>query len=441
MAFEGLTEKLNSVFSKLKSRGKLNEADIKVAMREVKLALLEADVNFKVVKDFIKSVSAKSVGEEVLKSLTPGQQVIKIVKEEMVSLLGTNAAKIEIEANGPTVIMVFGLQGAGKTTFCGKLAKMYIKQSKKVMLVACDIYRPAAAKQLEVLADKTKAEYYYESKQKPLTIAKNAIKKAKKEMVDMIIVDTAGRLHIDDEMMKELKDLEKQISPNNKLLVVDAMTGQDAVNIAKHFDESLDISGVVLTKMDGDSRGGAALSVRAVTGKPIIYAGIGEKLDDLETFHPDRIASRILGMGDMLTLIEKAEMNFEADKAQKLGNKIKTNSFDLEDFLEQMQQMKNMGSMSDILAMIPGGNKIAAGDIDEKQMGRTEAIIQSMTKEERTNPQIINGSRRKRIAKGSGVNVVDVNRLLNQFTSMKKMMKQFSGGKKGKFGKIPGMPF
>jgi signal recognition particle subunit SRP54 len=440
MAFEGLTEKLNIVFSRLKSRGKLNEADIKVAMREVKLALLEADVNFKVVKTFIKSVSEKAVGESVLKSLTPGQQVIKIVKEEMVSLLGKSAVSINFNANGPTVIMVFGLQGAGKTTFCGKLAKMHVKQSKKVMLVACDTYRPAAAKQLEILAQQTNSEYYFEDKKNPIDIAKNAIKAAKKQTIDMIIVDTAGRLHIDEAMMDELKQLEKTVSPHNKLLVVDAMTGQDAVNIATHFDESLDITGVVLTKMDGDSRGGAALSIRNVTGKPIIYAGIGEKLDDIEVFHPDRIATRILGMGDMMTLIEKAEQSFDSEKADKLQKKLNTNSFDLEDFLSQMEQMKNMGSMSDILSMIPGGNKISAGDIDEKQMSRTEAIIKSMTKEERANPQIINGSRRKRIAKGSGVSVVDVNKLLNQFNGMKKMMKQFSGNK-GKLGRMPGLPF
>jgi len=441
MAFEGLTQKLNAVFSKLKSRGKLNEADINVAMREVKLALLEADVNFKVAKEFIKSVSAKCVGEDVLKSLTPGQQVIKIVKEEMISLLGTNATKIEIAPNGPTVIMVFGLQGAGKTTLCGKIAMMYGKQGKKIMLVACDVYRPAAAEQLEILSRQTDSGYYFEDKSKPLVIAKLAIAKAKKELYDMIIIDTAGRLHIDDEMMIELSELEAEVSPNNKLLVVDAMTGQDAVNIAKHFDESLDITGVVLTKMDGDSRGGAALSIRSVTGKPIIYAGIGEKLEDLEVFHPDRIASRILGMGDMLTLIEKAEQSFETDKAKDLEKKLKTNRFDLEDFLEQIKQMKNMGSMSDILSMIPGASKISEKDIDEKQMVKTQAIIQSMTKKERANPQILNSSRRKRIAKGSGTDVVDVNRLINQFNSMKKMMKQFSGGKKGKLGHMPDMPF
>jgi len=440
MAFEGLTEKLNKAFSKLKSRGKLSEADIKSAMREVKLALLEADVNFKIVKDFIKSVSEKSLGEQVMKSLTPGQQVIKIVNEEMVSLLGKNAAKLTLAPNPPTKIMVFGLQGTGKTTFCGKLAKMYVKQGKKVLLAACDIYRPAAAKQLEILAEKTKAEYYFESDSKPEIIAKNALKHAEKTFVDMVIFDTAGRLHIDDEMMGELSALNSSVKPNDKLLVVDAMTGQDAVSIAKTFGDTLDITGVVLTKMDGDSRGGAALSVRAVTGKPIMFAGIGEKLDDIEVFHPDRIASRILGMGDMITLIEKAEQAIDEEKAKELSKKLVKDSFTLEDFLDQMEQIKGMGSLGDILSMMPGGSKIDVGDVDERQMARTEAIIKSMTKEERTNPQVLNGSRRKRIAYGSGTSVSDVNRLLNQFNSMKKMMKQFSG-KKGQMGKMPGMPF
>jgi signal recognition particle subunit SRP54 len=440
MAFEGLTEKLNIVFSKLKSRGKLSETDINLAVREVKLALLEADVNFKVVKEFIKSISEKSIGEEVLKSLTPGQQVIKIVNEEMIELLGKNASKLNLASKPPTVLMVFGLQGAGKTTFCGKLAKMQKKQGKKVMLVACDTHRPAAAKQLEILAEKTKTDYYFENKVKPIDIAKKAIKQAKSSITDVVIIDTAGRLHIDDEMMDELIELEKIVKPDDKLLVVDAMTGQDAVNIAKTFDEMINITGVVLTKMDGDSRGGAALSVRAVTGKPIMFAGIGEKLDDLEIFHPERIASRILGMGDMLTLIEKAEQTIDEEKAKELGKKLQQASFTLDDFLDQMGQIKNMGPIGDILSMVPGGNKISADDIDEKQMDKTEAIIKSMTKEERTNPIIINGSRRKRIANGSGTNVNDVNRLLNQFSAMKKMMKQFSG-KKVQMGKMPGMPF
>lgn len=440
MAFEGLTDKLNGIFARLKSRGKLSEADIKAAMREVKLALLEADVNFKVVKTFIDAVSEKANGESVLKSLTPGQQVIKIVHQEMIDLLGKNAAKLNLAPNPPTVIMVFGLQGAGKTTFCGKLARQYIKQNKKVMLAACDTYRPAAVKQLEILSQNVKAEFYFEENKNPEAIAKGAVKQAEKSFCDLLIIDTAGRLHIDDDMMAELKALEKTVKPDDKLLVVDAMTGQDAVNIAESFNAMLDITGVVLTKMDGDSRGGAALSVRAVTGKPILFAGIGEKLDDLEVFYPERVASRILGMGDMLTLIEKAEASIDAEEAVKLAAKMRKSELTLDDFLSQMEQMKNMGSMSDILKMIPGGSKLSAGDIDEKQMARTKAIIQSMTKAERENPAIIGGSRKKRIAGGSGTQVFEVNRLLSQFENMKKMMKQFSG-KKGGFGKLPSMPF
>jgi len=440
MAFEGLTEKLNGIFAKLKSRGKLSEADIKAAMREVKLALLEADVNFRVVKSFIARVTQKAMGEAVLKSLTPGQQVIKIVHQEMIDLLGKTATKLNLAPNPPTVLMVFGLQGAGKTTFCGKLANQYIKQNKKVMLVACDIYRPAAVEQLKILSNNVKAEFYSEDKQKPEAIAKNALKQAQKALCDLVIIDTAGRLHIDETMMDELTALEKAVKPDDKLLVVDAMTGQDAVNIAKSFNETLDITGVVLTKLDGDSRGGAALSVREVTGKPILFASIGEKLDDLEVFHPERVAGRILGMGDMLTLIEKAESAFDQEKAQELAGKLKKNELTLDDFLAQMEQMQNMGSMGDILKMIPGAGKLNAGDIDEKQMARTKAMIQSMTQAERTNPSIIGGSRKKRIAKGSGTQVFEVNRLLNQFESMKKMMKQFSG-KKGGFGRLPNMPF
>ncbi len=358
----------------------------------------------------------------------------------MIDLLGKNAAKLNLAPNPPTVIMVFGLQGAGKTTFCGKLAKQYIKQGKKVMLAACDIYRPAAVKQLEILSQNVKAEFYFEDHKNPEAIAKGAAKQAEKTFCDLLIIDTAGRLHIDDEMMAELKSLERSVQPDDKLLVLDAMTGQDAVNIAESFNALLDITGVVLTKMDGDSRGGAALSVRAVTGKPILFAGIGEKLDDLEVFHPERVASRILGMGDMLTLIEKAEASIDAEKAVELATKMRKSELTLNDFLAQMEQMKNMGSMSDILKMIPGGSKLAAGDIDEKQMARTKAIIQSMTKAERENPTIIGGSRKKRIAGGSGTQVFEVNRLLSQFENMKKMMKQFSG-KKGGFGKMPNMPF
>ncbi|MEX1307749.1 MAG: signal recognition particle protein, partial [Eubacteriales bacterium] len=363
-----------------------------------------------------------------------------IVHQEMIDLLGNSSAKLNLAPNPPTVIMVFGLQGAGKTTFCGKLAKQYIKQGKKVMLAACDIYRPAAVKQLNILADDVKAEFFFEDKKKPEAIATLAKKQAKKSLCDLLIIDTAGRLHIDEDMMSELKALEQTVTPDDKLLVVDAMTGQDAVNIAEKFNEMLDITGVVLTKMDGDSRGGAALSVRAVTGKPILFAGIGEKLDDLEVFHPERVAGRILGMGDMLTLIEKAESAIDQDKAKELARKISKSELTLEDFLSQMEQMQNMGSMGDILKMVPGGNKLNAGDIDEKQMARTKAIIQSMTKTERENPSSIGGSRKKRIANGSGTQVFEVNRLLSQFEGMKKMMKQFSG-KKGGFGKLPNLPF
>lgn len=443
MAFEGISDKLQNVFRKLTGRGKLSEADIKNAMREVKLALLEADVNFKVVKEFISNVSEKAVGEEVLNSLTPGQQVIKIVNEEMTQLLGGTNKGINFNTNGTTVIMMCGLQGAGKTTMCGKLAKSLKKQGKSVLLVACDIYRPAAIKQLEIVAKTAEAEFFEMGNVKPEKIAKEAINLAEKKLINVVILDTAGRLHIDNELMDELAKIQKSVKVNEILLVLDAMTGQDAVNSAKAFNEQLEIDGVILTKLDGDTRGGAALSVKNVTGKPIKFAGVGEKLTDIEPFFPDRMASRILGMGDVLTLIEKAQENFDEEQAKKLEKKIKNADLTLEDFLDQMQQMKNMGSMDDILAMMPGANKLKGLSMDEKQIKHTEAIVQSMTKQERNNPNIINGSRRRRIATGSGTSVQEVNRLLNQFEQTKKMLKAMTGkkGKKGKRMGFPGLPF
>ena len=439
MAFEGLADKLQNVFRKLTGKGKLSEADIKVAMREVKLALLEADVNFLVVKKFIKSVSEKAVGQTVLESLTPGQEVIRIVRDEMTQLLGGSLSDIKIASNPPTVILMAGLQGAGKTTMCGKLGKYFLKKGKTPMLVACDIYRPAAIQQLKVVGEQAGVPVFEMGQEKPYKIYQAALKEARKNGNDMLILDTAGRLHIDEEMMAELKRLRDEAQPTETLLVIDAMTGQDAVNAAKAFNDEVELTGVILTKVDGDTRGGAALSVREVTGKPIKFVGVGEKLTDIELFHPDRMTSRILGMGDMLSLIEKAEKNFDEKKALEMQQKMRSDQLNLNDFLEQMQQMKSMGSMQDILAMLPGGNKLAGMSVDEKQMARTEAIIQSMTMKERENPGIINGSRRKRIAKGSGVSVQDVNRLLNQFEQMKKMLKQFTG-KRGK-RRMMGLPF
>lgn len=436
MAFESLSEKLQSVFKKLTGRGKLNEKDIKEAMREVKLALLEADVNFLVVKSFIKSVSDRCIGAEVLESLTPGQQVIKIVNEELTTLMGGGQTKLNFSPKPPTIIMLVGLQGAGKTTMCGKLGAYVKKQySRSPLLVGCDIYRPAAIKQLQVVGEKLGLPVFERGQSDPVETALLSIKEAERKACDLIIVDTAGRLHIDQEMMDELVRLKTALSPTEILLTVDAMTGQDAVNVAKAFDEMLDVTGVILTKLDGDTRGGAAISVRAVTGKPIKFSGIGEKLTDIEPFYPNRMASRILGMGDVLSLIEKAQANFDEKQAEDLAKKMAQNRFTLDDFLDQMQQMKNMGSMQDLLAMLPGGNKLSNVQIDEKSLARTEAIMLSMTKDERENPDIINGSRRKRIAKGCGMQIQDVNRLLNQFDQTKKMMKQFSGlGKKGKKG-------
>ena len=429
MAFDGLAGKLQNVFDKLTKRGKLTPADIKAAMREVKLALLEADVNFMVVKDFIKSVSEKAVGDTVLESLTPGQQVIKIVRDEMTQLLGGTRSEIKFASNPPTILLMAGLQGAGKTTMCGKLAKNLKKQGKTPLLVACDIYRPAAINQLKVVGSQAEVDVFEMGQEKPVKIFQHALGYAKKNGNDVIIIDTAGRLHVDEEMMVELKDLKQVAQPHETLLVLDAMTGQDAVNSAKAFDESVGLDGVILTKIDGDTRGGAALSVKAVTGKPIKFVGTGEKLDDVEPFYPDRMTSRILGMGDILSLVEKAEAAFEEKKAQELEQRIKKDQLNLNDFLEQMEQMKNMGSMADILAMMPGGNKLSGMVLDEKQLDKTGAIIKSMTKQERENPGIINGSRRKRIAAGSGVKVQDVNRLLSQFDQMKKMLRQFSGKK------------
>ncbi len=433
MAFEGIAEKLQNVFKKLTSRGKLSEADIKAAMREVKLVLLEADVNFLVVKKFIKELSEKAVGESILESLTPGQQVIKLVRDELTELLGGRQA--EIKNGNPTVILMMGLQGAGKTTFCAKLAGYYKKQGRNPLLVACDIYRPAAIKQLHVVGEQVGVDVFDMGQDKAAKIYGEALKHAVKAAEDVIIVDTAGRLHIDDEMMAELKQLKQTAKPTETLLVLDAMTGQDAVTAATTFNDHIGIDGVILTKIDGDTRGGAAMSVRAVTGKPIKFVGVGEKLSDIEPFFPDRMASRILGMGDVLSLIEKAETAFEEKKAIELQKKIFKDQLTLEDFLDQMEQLSDMGSMSDILAMMPGGSKLKGMTLDEKALERTKAIVRSMTREERQNPQIINGSRRKRIAAGSGTQIQEVNRLLNQFDQMKKMLKQFTG----KGGKRRGM--
>lgn len=447
--FESLAEKLQSTFKKLKGKGKLSEDDVKVAMREVRVALLEADVNFKVVKDFVERVRSRAVGIEVLESLTPGQQVIKIVNEELTELMGGTESKITFASRPPTVIMMVGLQGAGKTTTTGKLGNLLKKQGRRPLLVAGDIYRPAAIKQLQVLGSQLDIPVFSMGDNKsPVDIAKGALEYAESNGRDIILIDTAGRLHINEELMTELQNIKDTVKPNEILLVVDAMTGQDAVTVAESFNEQLAIDGVVLTKLDGDARGGAALSIRAVTGKPIKFVGMGEKLDALEPFHPDRLASRILGMGDVLSLIEKAQAAFDEKEAAKLQEKMRTNSFTLEDFLDQMQQMKKMGPLDQILGMIPGlgGKQLKEiqGQIDEKEMGRVEAIIKSMTTHERRNPEVINGSRRKRIAKGSGTRVQDVNKLLKQFQQTQAMMKQFAGMekkfKKGKGGfKLPFM--
>ena len=433
MAFEGLSEKITGAFKKLKSRGRLTEADVKEAMREIKLALLEADVSFKVVKQFVASVTERAVGSDVLESLTPAQQVIKIVNEELCSLMGGSNAKIKMSNTPPTVVMMVGLQGAGKTTNGAKLAGMFKKtQRKRPLLVACDVYRPAAIKQLEVVGAQLEIPVFQMGQADPVEIAKAAVAHAKQHGNDIVFLDTAGRLHIDETLMNELKNIKAAVNPNEILLVVDAMTGQDAVNAASAFDEALGIDGIVMTKLDGDARGGAALSIRAVTGKPIKFIGTGEKLDNIEPFHPDRMANRILGMGDVLTLIEKAQQSIDMKKAEELEQKLRSQRFTLTDFYDQLGQVKNMGSMSDIAGMIPGvdAKALAGAKIDEKQMAHTEAIILSMTPYERDHPEKINFSRKKRIAAGCGLKVEDVNRLLKQFEGMQKMIKQLSGMQK-----------
>ena len=428
--FSGLSEKLNHIFSKLKSRGKLTELEIKQSMREIRIALLEADINFGVVKDFIARVSEKAVGEQILKSLTPGQQVVKLVNDELIALMGSTNSKLEVSPKPPTVIMLCGLQGAGKTTMCGKLSQYLIKQGKKPMLVGCDIYRPAAINQLKIVGKSVNTEVYERGTQKPAKTAKEAIEVANSKGYDTVILDTAGRLHIDEALMDELKELKKATSPTEILLTVDAMTGQDAVTVASAFNEQLDITGVILTKLDGDTRGGAALSIKAVTGKPIKFCGIGEKSGDLEPFYPDRMASRILGMGDVLTLIEKAQSAVSEEEMKQMEKKFREASFTLDDFLVQFESLKKMGNMSDLIGMIPGlGNlKLSEKDIDEARMEKFKAIIHSMTKQERDKPEIIKSSRRKRIADGSGTSIQDVNQLLKQFDQTKELMKRMKNG-------------
>lgn len=433
MAFEGLAGKLQETLKRLRGSGKLSEKDIKDAMREVRMALLEADVNFKVAKDFVNKVTEKAVGQEILESLTPGQQVVKVVNDELTQLMGATQSKLLFSPKPPTVYMMVGLQGAGKTTHTGKLGLMLKKQGKNPLFVACDIYRPAAIKQLQVVGQQVGVEVFTMGDQiNPVDIAKAGIEYANKNGKDVVLIDTAGRLHIDEELMGELDNIKKSVRPTEILLVVDSMTGQDAVNVAESFNEKLGVDGVILTKLDGDTRGGAALSVKAVTGKPIKFAGMGEKMDDLEPFYPDRMASRILGMGDVLTLIEKAQANMDEKKAMELEKKMRTQSFTFEDFLDQLQQMKKMGPLSSILEMIPGmnGAKMKGLQVDDKEMVRIEAIINSMTKKERQDPGIINANRRKRIAAGSGTSIQDVNKLLKNFEGTRKMMKQFAGMEK-----------
>ena len=440
--FQNLTEKLSRAFSKFKNKGKLTAADVKEGMREVKLALLEADVNFKVTRDFIKAVTERAIGQSVLESLLPAQQIVKIVNEELIKLMGSEASKLEISSKPPTVVMMVGLQGAGKTTHTGKIANMFKHKGKNPLLVACDVYRPAAVDQLKIVGETVNIPVFsMGTKISPVEIAKAGIEHAKKNGHDMVFIDTAGRLHIDEELMGELVNIKNATSPTEILLVVDAMTGQDAVNVAESFNNLLDITGVVLTKMDGDTRGGAALSVKYITGKPIKFIGTGEKLDAIELFHPDRMASRILGMGDILSLIEKAEAAYDEKNAKEMERKFREQTFTLDDFLMQLRQLKKMGNLNHLLSMIPGMNTGALKDaqVDEKQMVKIEAIILSMTKEERLHPDIINGSRRRRIAAGSGTTVEDINKLMKQFDQMKKTMKQFSGmGKRKMFGmKLP----
>lgn len=434
--FSSLSEKLSHVFSKLMNRGKLTELEINEAMREIKIALLEADVNYLVVKDFIKKTSEKCLGDEVLKSLTPSQQVIKIVRDELIALMSSPNQKLTISPKPPTIIMMCGLQGAGKTTLCAKLAYQLKTTGKKPLLVACDIYRPAAIEQLQIVGKQAGAEVFAKGMQNPVKTAKQAVEHAEKQGFDVVIIDTAGRLHINDELMTELIKIKKEINPTEILLVVDAMTGQDAVTVAEAFNEKLDITGVVLTKLDGDTRGGAALSIKAITNKPIKFSSIGEKIGDLENFYPDRIVSRILGMGDVLTLIEKAEQNVSQDEMQKIQEKFKQNAFTFEDYLVQMEQLKKMGGLKDVLGMIPGlSSKIGNLEIDEKQLVKNKAIIQSMTRKERNNPDLIKSSQKQRIAKGSGTTVQDINGLLKQFEQSKELIKQMKGkkGLKGLF--------
>ncbi|OUN20911.1 signal recognition particle protein [Flavonifractor sp. An82] len=452
MAFEGLTEKLSAAFKRLRGKGRLTEADVKEAMKEIRMALLEADVNFKVVKQFVASVTERAVGSDVLESLTPAQMIVKIVNEELTNLMGGESTKLTISPKPPTVVMLCGLNGAGKTTNGAKLAGFLKKQGKRPLLVACDTFRPAAITQLEVVGSQVDVPVFQMGQIDPIDIAKAGIEHAKKHGNDIVFIDTAGRLHVDEELMEQLKDMKAAINPTEILLIVDAMIGQDAVNAAKAFDEALDITGVMLTKLDGDARGGAALSIKAVTGKPIKFVGQGEKLDQVDVFYPDRMASRILGMGDVLTLIEKAQQTFDAKKAAELEQKLRKNKFTLSDFYDQLVQLKSMGSLTDIAGMLPGvnGKALEGAAIDEGALARTEAIILSMTPAEREDPSLLNNSRKKRIAAGSGTQVVDINRLLKQFDMMQQMSKQFSGkqikrmsklGKLGKLGKMPGLPF
>ena len=426
MAFEGLTEKISSTFKKLRGKGRLKEADVKEAMRDIRMALLEADVSYKVVKDFTKSVTERCVGADVLESLTPAQMIVKIVNEELCKLMGNETKHLNINPNGPTVVMLVGLQGAGKTTNGSKLAGLMKRQGRNPLLVACDVYRPAAIQQLKICGEKLGIPVFEKGTQDPVVTAKEAVLYARQRGYDMVFLDTAGRLHVDEALMEELKNIKAAVKPNEIMLVVDAMTGQDAVNAAQTFNEWLDIDSVMLSKLDGDARGGAALSVKAVTGKPIKFAGMGEKLEDIEVFHPDRMASRILGMGDVLSLIEKAEKAYDAKQAAKMEEKMRTNRFTLQDFYDQMVQLKSMGSMEDLLAQMPGGANLKDIKLDPKAMAHTEAIILSMTPKERENPSIIGASRKKRIAAGCGLRVEDVNKLLKSFEQMKKLMKQFS---------------
>ena len=447
MAFEGLTEKISAAFKKLRGKGRLKESDVKEAMREIRMALLEADVSYKVVKDFTKSVTERCVGSDVLEALSPAQMIVKIVNEELTNLMGSETKHITMNPNGPTVVMLVGLQGAGKTTNGSKLAGLMKRQGRRPLLVACDIYRPAAIQQLKVCGEKLDIPVYEKGQTDPVQIAKEAVLYAQQHGYDMVFLDTAGRLHVDEVLMEELKNIKAAVNPSEIMLVVDAMTGQDAVNAAQSFHEWLNIDSVMLSKLDGDARGGAALSVRAITGKPVKFAGIGEKLEDIEPFHPDRMASRILGMGDVLTLIEKAEKAYDAKKAEELEEKLKSNKFTLQDFYDQMVQMRSMGSMQDLLAQMPGMGNMKNIQVDEKALAHTEAIILSMTPKERENPGIIGASRKKRIAAGAGLRVEDVNRLLKSFEQMRAMIKQFTGPNAEKkmkrmrgFGGFPGFP-